>query len=361
MGKYIGNDSYKLHSGVMYNFLDEIKGLGDFKIDDPKYILDLIGNIAEQLSILAIHEEVKSLTGDMHYIAKMHLANFGVLSSKKKKSYLLSPLIYHNCLAHSPKLYRLEKKLYTSDKSLFGYNVFPKNLEIMFADIETKVAECFNQYMLKSTEGTNKPISQAIEEQNKFSELANQTYFRVLFSIYMIICEAKVLYGDQRNHTTILEVFTNRPKLERKIVGLYYRKWIFGYTVAPAELSLASRGLIFHPEYDDAFFFSISRVWGIWVVSSQDTSKLRNRKYQYISDVVQPFTQGMGVNMGEKWNVYMHYNILGRDMELFYPYAKKLFFHPEVDIEVFRTVSPRHVENDHKFVQSKIKKSRSKP
>ena len=307
--------------------------------------ISIVKNISEwsfYLMQLSLDKNVNIQTINMHIIANMHLKNFGVPTSSKN-SRMRELLFFEGAFA--PGLFLSENKIYTkSNSNLYVEKGFPDHMEVLFAKVEKELHKRISKYIPKDDLNTMKPISVAIKEQSGFTELRDDLLFKILLSTYIHICEIR--YKKQGNiyYQLIENEFSNVEKLYKTLSSMVNRNWIFGHAYNDKEISLPSRGLIRIPELDDAFFFSISRVWGIWIVSSfhsySNSITTNLLGMEYTPDTVKSI-QKSGGDFGNKLSLYL--KNYPKDREYFYPYATGLAFRPEVKISSLPITSNRNI------------------
>lgn len=320
----------------------------DMKRTDQISVAKYVAEWSFYLGQLSINRDVNIDTVKMHIIANMHLKNFGVPTSSSNSK--MNELLFYGSTFNKPRLFLAENTVYTkSNKHLYEKKGSPDHMEVLFARVEKELHKCISRHIPKDEFNTIKPISVAIQEQKSFVELKDDLLFKILLSTYIHICEIRYSKKGPNNYQCIEDEFSNVEKLNKVLLLMLRRNWIFAHAYDYYEISLPSRGLIRVPELDDAFFFSISRVWGIWIVSSFDSySNLISPKkigIDYIPDTVKSIRRAGG-SFGRKWNMFL--KNYPDDREYFYPYAMGLALRPEYKLSSLPIISNKHIKSTNK-------------
>lgn len=324
----------------MEEFIDELK-------KSPKVVdltsIEIKKYIAEWSYYLFVMSKMKNTPGktkNMHYIANMHLRNFG-LNSANKNSEVKSLFFYETAFNRSQLFMAKDASFSKNGKEFYIEKGYPLHMEVLFGKVEKYLADCLNQYIPKDISKTEKSIYTATKEQSNLVNLRDSLYFKILLSTYIFICGFRKSFQGKANYDIIQHKFSDTAVIHNSIESLIYRNWIFAYADNGEELSITSRGIIPFPEFDDALFFSISRVWGIWITSTKDSKKIKDSfKVKYFPDTVKSI-ESIGKSLGHKWNVYMSHD--STDKEYFYPHAKKLSFRPDYNLLMPLSISKKEL------------------
>lgn len=336
--------SYKEISTLMMeswheiNCLPNINELCDSQMN--AYILEWSFYISQ----LALMKHMRSDARERHILANMHLRNFGFSTSDDNAK--LMPLLFYTPAPSfvRSRLYRQDKEIFTKSSPLLhgDKSTYLDHHEILFAKIETLIGNCIRKYINPQINQIAISIETAIREEINFSLLTNKFHFKLILSIYILMSYLKYNFQGKSNHQILDFKLQDIGLNATTIHSLLNRHWIWTFANDGGEFSLFNRGIISIPELDDAFFFSISRVWGLWVMSSYDSAEY-NQKFPIIKSRIQGINN-IGHSIGGKINLYLKNN--PRDRELIYPYAKKLSFHPDVDIDNLPVISQKSIVNE---------------
>jgi hypothetical protein len=292
---------------------------------------------------LALMRHLSSDAKDRHVLSNMHLRNFGVPTSKDNAE--LKHFVFY-----SPEPSFQNKRLYLVDKTIFSAKnrllVGPKNAyldhhERLFAAVETFTASCIREYISPKVGTHERPIEQARREEIGFSRLLDRFHFKLILAIYIYIVDKKYHYKGVNNYNYLDSLLLNPALTADVLLGLLNRHWIWAFADSSGELSLFNRGIVAVPELNDAFFLSISRVWGLWISSTSDSEDIKATLGRNYRPTLIKGVAGLNGAIGEKINNYLSHN--PDDLELFYPYAKKLAFHPDMDINSRPIVSRKEI------------------
>lgn len=207
--------------------------------------------------------------------------------------------------------------------------------ELLFCEFESRVGDILRypaNPIVPRSYRNNYPteISESLFNHEIMKEVSQSFYVRIIFSIFIMLSENRFFLKGTDNSAKLDERLNNISILVLTITPIVRKKWYWVHADDSGEISMINRGIVRIPEQNDAFFFSLSRLWGIFVPNTEHSNKiLKEQKENYKPSEIMPIS-GLGEILGYKINRIMFDN--PEEIELFYPGARKLAFHPDVDI-----------------------------
>lgn len=358
----------KVHQEPDISDLDEIQAAmkeSFQKLKDIEMSADLDESFAQSfifewaffVKALNRMDERKSEAKKRHYIPVSYLANFGI-SSKNNNNVTLRSLKFDVELGEK-KLLLEDATTTASSKFLYGnQDAYMDKHELLFGEFETRVANILRykkvqDHIVQRNYFSSYPrdIYSEILNQHKMKILHKSLYVRIIVSIFIMLLEYRHFLKEPDNPGIMSEQLDNISLVALTITPMVRKKWFWVHADYTGELSFVNRGVIRFPEQEDAFFFSLSRSWGIFLPSTEFSNKIfSDSKSKFIVDETIPISTaanlvgfqsvlyesiGYTASLGE-WTGYKINSILlnnPSERELFYPGADSLAFHPNKNFQ----------------------------